>query len=122
MRILHLHISLILRFLTVFTLPLFFFRIILLLLPFLPVAARAQSTAPTTAPSKPVFFLQLSDPQFGMFSNNHDYAQETANFQFAIATSTGPSAREVRIDPAIIMPAVDSWLITRTAPTARTSD
>jgi hypothetical protein len=43
-------------------------------------------------------------------------------FQFAIATSTGASARADKIDPAMMMPAVDSWLMTRTAPTARTSD
>src|SRR5438034_6325323 len=33
------------------------------------------------------FFLQMSDPQFGMYSANKDYAQETVNFEFAIATA-----------------------------------
>ena len=37
-------------------------------------------------PSAPFFFIQLSDPQFGMFSGNRDFAQETINFEFAIAT------------------------------------
>lgn len=32
------------------------------------------------------FFIQLSDPQFGMFTGNKDFAQETANFEFAVAT------------------------------------
>lgn len=32
------------------------------------------------------FFVQLSDPQFGFFSGDSDYAQETANLEFAIAT------------------------------------
>jgi 3',5'-cyclic AMP phosphodiesterase CpdA len=33
-----------------------------------------------------LFFIQMSDPQFGMFSENADFRQETANFEFAIAT------------------------------------
>ena len=34
----------------------------------------------------PFVFIQLSDPQFGMYTSNADFAQETANFEFAIAT------------------------------------
>ena len=41
-------------------------------------AARAQ---------EPLWFLQMSDPQFGMYTENRDFAQETANFEFAIATA-----------------------------------
>jgi 3',5'-cyclic AMP phosphodiesterase CpdA len=33
------------------------------------------------------FFLQLTDPQFGMYTDNADFAQETANFEFAIAAA-----------------------------------
>jgi predicted phosphodiesterase len=33
------------------------------------------------------FFLQMSDPQFGMFAENKDFLQETINFEFAIATA-----------------------------------
>ncbi len=33
------------------------------------------------------FFLQMSDPQFGMYSENRDFAQETVNFEFAVATA-----------------------------------
>lgn len=36
---------------------------------------------------QPTFFLQMSDPQFGMYTENRDFAQETANFEFAIATA-----------------------------------
>ncbi len=36
--------------------------------------------------AEPFFFIQLSDPQFGMFSGNKDFAQETANLEFAVAT------------------------------------
>ena len=32
------------------------------------------------------FFVQMSDPQFGMYTENRDFAQETANFEFAVAT------------------------------------
>ena len=32
-------------------------------------------------------FIQMSDPQFGMFTKDKDFAQETANFEFAIATA-----------------------------------
>src|ERR1051325_11469402 len=36
--------------------------------------------------AEPFFFIQLSDPQFGMYTTNKDFAQETANFEFAVAT------------------------------------
>ena len=36
--------------------------------------------------AEPFFFIQLSDPQFGMSTTNRDFAQETANFEFAVAT------------------------------------
>ena len=39
------------------------------------------------APSAPFFFLQLSDPQFGMYTKDQDFAQETVNFEMAIATA-----------------------------------
>src|ERR1022692_531757 len=34
-----------------------------------------------------LWFIQMSDPQFGMFTSNHDFEQETANFELAIATA-----------------------------------
>jgi len=36
--------------------------------------------------AEPFFFVQLSDPQFGMFTDNADFVQETANFEFVVAT------------------------------------
>jgi len=36
--------------------------------------------------AEPFFFVQLADPQLGMFSDNKDFAQETANLEFAVAT------------------------------------
>jgi len=44
----------------------------------------------------PFFFLQFSDPQFGMFTADKDFAQETANFEFAIASAN-------RLKPAFIV-------------------
>lgn len=38
------------------------------------------------AAAEPFFFIQLSDPQFGMFTDNQDFAQETANLELAVAT------------------------------------
>jgi len=39
------------------------------------------------APESPYFFLQMADPQFGMYTKDVDFAQETANYEFAIATA-----------------------------------
>jgi 3',5'-cyclic AMP phosphodiesterase CpdA len=36
--------------------------------------------------AEPFFFVQLSDPQFGMFTDNADFLQETVNFEFVVAT------------------------------------
>ena len=44
----------------------------------------------------PFFFIQLSDPQFGMFTGDKDFVQETANFEFAVATVN-------RLKPAFVV-------------------
>jgi serine/threonine-protein phosphatase CPPED1 len=41
-------------------------------------------------------FIQMSDPQFGMYTKNAGFAQETANFEFAIATAN-------RLRPAFVV-------------------
>ena len=46
--------------------------------------------------AEPLFFIQLSDPQFGMYAANADFQQETANFEFAIATAN-------RLKPAFVI-------------------
>jgi len=51
---------------------------------------------PLAAQSQPWFFIQMSDPQFGMYSNDHGFEQETANFEFAIATAN-------RLKPAFVV-------------------
>jgi len=40
----------------------------------------------TAAAADPLYFIQASDPQFGMFTDNKDFRQETANWEFAIAS------------------------------------
>lgn len=44
----------------------------------------------------PFFFIQLSDPQFGMYTTNRDFVQESANFEFAVATIN-------RLHPAFVV-------------------
>ncbi len=60
-------------------------------LPFAVIAPGAQTSA-----APPFFFIQLSDPQFGMYTANKEFSQETANFEFAIATVN-------RLKPAFVI-------------------
>ena len=46
--------------------------------------------------AEPFFFMQLTDPQFGMCANDANFQQETANFEFAIATAN-------RLRPAFVV-------------------
>jgi 3',5'-cyclic AMP phosphodiesterase CpdA len=41
-------------------------------------------------------FIQMSDPQFGMYTSNKSFEHETANFEFAIATAN-------RLKPAFVV-------------------
>jgi len=41
-------------------------------------------------------FIQMSDPQFGMYTGDKGFAQETANFEFAVATAN-------RLKPAFVV-------------------
>ena len=43
--------------------------------------------AATAFAGDPFTFIQMSDPQFGMFTENKGFEHETANFEFAIATA-----------------------------------
>lgn len=52
--------------------------------------------APLAAQSGPGFFVQLADPQFGAFTSDREFEQETANFEFAIANIN-------RIHPAFVV-------------------
>ena len=39
----------------------------------------------TSTQERTEFFIQLADPQFGAFTADKDFAQETANYEFAVA-------------------------------------
>jgi 3',5'-cyclic AMP phosphodiesterase CpdA len=61
------------------------------------IALLAHLFAPLrTAAAEPFFFIQLSDPQLGMFSANADFAQDAANFEFAITAVN-------RLHPAFVI-------------------
>jgi 3',5'-cyclic AMP phosphodiesterase CpdA len=48
------------------------------------------------AADEPFFFIQLSDPQLGMFTENKDFVQDAANFEFAVAAVN-------RLKPAFVV-------------------
>jgi serine/threonine-protein phosphatase CPPED1 len=54
---------------------------------FFAVAALGLCTAvaPRMAAAEPWFFIQLSDPQLGMFTDNREIDQDVANFEFTVA-------------------------------------
>ncbi len=56
----------------------------------------AVASASQPAAFHPFFFIQLTDPQFGMFTGNAGFEQETANFEFAVATAN-------RLKPAFVV-------------------
>lgn len=62
-----------------------------------PVAAAlmAQPAGPLPVAVPPTF-IQMSDPQFGMFTANKSFDHETVNFEFAIATAN-------RLKPAFVV-------------------
>ena len=53
---------------------------------FVVLAAVILLAAPVRTQSGAFIFIQLSDPQFGMYSADKEFSQETANFEFAVAT------------------------------------
>lgn len=66
--------------------------------------------AAKAAANEPFFFIQLTDPQFGMFADNTNFVQETANFEFAVATVN-------RLHPAFVV--VTGDLVNRTGDAAQ---
>jgi len=50
----------------------------------------------TAQAADPFFFVQASDPQFGMFAENKNFTQETANWTFAVANIN-------RLHPAFVI-------------------
>ena len=66
------------------------FLFVLLALGFVSIAA-----SPLRA-DEPWFFIQLSDPQLGMFTDNREIDQDVANFEFAVAAVN-------RLKPAFVV-------------------
>lgn len=60
------------------------------------LAASILVSALSRAAEEPWFFIQLSDPQLGMFTDNRDFAQDAANFEFAVAAVN-------RLQPAFVV-------------------
>ena len=60
------------------------------------LAALLIVVAPVRSQGGAFFFIQLSDPQFGMYTADKEFAQETANFEFAVATVN-------RLKPAFVV-------------------
>lgn len=67
-------------------------------------------TALAARATEPFFFIQLTDPQFGMFADNTNFDQETANFEFAVATVN-------RLHPAFVV--ITGDLVNRTGDPAQ---
>ncbi len=53
-------------------------------------------TAGVARAAEPFFFIQLSDPQLGMFTADRDFAQDAANFEFAVVAVN-------RLKPAFVV-------------------
>lgn len=60
------------------------------------LAAGSVALPVHAAIEEPFFFIQLSDPQLGMFTDNKDFAQDAANFEFAVAAVN-------RLHPAFVV-------------------
>ncbi|MGA8532353.1 MAG: metallophosphoesterase [Acidobacteriaceae bacterium] len=77
--------------------------VLCLLLCLVPLAAHSQT------PPHSWFFAVIADPQFGMFANDANFTQETANFEFVVASLN-------RLHPAFVV--VDGDFVNRTGDTA----
>jgi len=75
------------------------------------VLTSAFGTAPARTP--PFFFIQMSDPQLGMFRADTDFVQDVANFEFAIATAN-------RLHPAFVI--ITGDLINKPGDPAQTAE
>jgi serine/threonine-protein phosphatase CPPED1 len=77
------------------------------------LALLAMLLGPGVGQAADFFFLQMSDPQFGMYTANGEFSQETANFEFAIANAN-------RLRPAFVVVCGD--LINKPADPAQTAE
>ncbi len=65
-------------------------------------------TARVAIAVEPFTFIQMSDPQFGMFTENQSYEHETANFEFAIAAANRLKPRFVVVTGDLVNEAGDA--------------
>lgn len=79
-----------------------------------PLAAQTEAPPPPLPPPVEVHptFIVMSDPQFGMFTQNKDFVHETANFEFAIATANRLKPTFVVVDGDLVNKGGDSAQIT----------
>lgn len=70
----------------------------LILLPIAVMFMMPEGCAPKNIAdnSRPFFFFQMADPQFGMFANDSDFTKETINFSKAIKSAN-------RLHPAFVV-------------------
>ena len=89
-------------------------KISILLFP-LVLAAQTEAPPPPLPPPVEVHptFIVMSDPQFGMFTQNKSFDHETANFEFAIATAN-------RLKPAFVV--VDGDLVNKDGDAAQIAE
>src|SRR5436305_3905290 len=64
------------------------------------LAGMAAAAAGWTA--EPFSFIQMSDPQFGMYTENKSFEHETANFEFAVAAANRLHAKFVVVTGDLI--------------------
>lgn len=79
------------------------------------IALAALTAAPSGPADRiaPFFFIQMSDPQFGMYRADSSFEQETANFELAIASAN-------RLHPAFVV--VTGDLINKPGDAAQTAE
>jgi 3',5'-cyclic AMP phosphodiesterase CpdA len=68
----------------------------LLVASFASAATACRSVPSPVGPQQSFFFIQMSDPQFGMYTANADFSRETADFTRAIAAAN-------RLRPAFVV-------------------
>lgn len=77
------------------------------------IAALAIFVGVQAAAAEPFFFIQLSDPQMGMFSEDKETAQDVANFEFVVTAIN-------RLRPAFVV--ITGDLINKPADPAQLAD
>jgi len=77
------------------------------------LALLAMLSMPGIGWASDFFFIQMSDPQFGMYTADGEFSQETANFEFAIANAN-------RLRPAFVVVCGD--LINKPGDPAQTAE